>query len=193
VEQRKSLELTEKAMQRAADMASVMGLGMQVALDSVAGAAKGNFTMMDNLGVAMNATSIQAYAASKGLDFVWASASNAEKAEVAMRMFFESTEQYAGNFARESTQTISGSLGLLKAALGSFTAGLGNANADMTNLTENLVGAFQAVVKNIVPVLRTSSPRYRPRPARFCQRSAICSPRCWKRSRAYSRRCWKRF
>jgi uncharacterized protein YoxC len=153
IEQQKSLELTEKAMQRAADMASVMGIDMQMALDSVAGAAKGNFTMMDNLGVAMNATNIEAYALAKGLDFTWASASNAEKAEVAMQMFFENTEQYAGNFAKESTQTITGSIGLMQAALGSFTAGLGNANADMTNLTQNLVDAFQAVVKNIVPVL----------------------------------------
>lgn len=100
IEQQKSLELTEKAMQRAADMASVMGIDMQMALESVAGAAKGNFTMMDNLGVAMNATNIEAYALAKGLDFTWASASNAEKAEVAMQMFFENTEQYAGNFAR---------------------------------------------------------------------------------------------
>lgn len=153
IEQQKSLELTEKAMQRAADMASVMGIDMQVALDSVAGAAKGNFTMMDNLGVAMNATNVEAYALAKGLDFTWASATQAEKAEVAMQMFFENTEQYAGNFARESTQTISGSLGLFQAALGSFTAGLGNADADMTNLTENLVEAFQAVVTNIVPVI----------------------------------------
>jgi len=153
IEQQKSLELTEKAMQRAADMASVMGIDMQMALDSVAGAAKGNFTMMDNLGVAMNATNIQAYALAKGLDFTWASATNAEKAEVAMQMFFDTTEQYAGNFAKESTQTITGSIGLLQAALGSFTAGLGNANADMTNLTQNLVDAFQAVVTNIVPVL----------------------------------------
>ncbi len=153
IEQQKSLELTEKAMQRASDMASVMGIDMSSAMEAVTGAAKGNFTMMDNLGVAMNATSVQAYAASKGLDFVWNSASNAEKAEVAMQMFFENTEQYAGNFARESTQTISGSIGLLQAALSSFTAGLGNADADMTNLTQNLVDAFQAVVKNVVPVL----------------------------------------
>lgn len=153
IEQQRSLELTERAMQRAADMASVMGIDMQTALDSVSGAAKGNFTMMDNLGVAMNATTIQAYALSKGLDFTWASATNAEKADVAMQMFFENTEQYAGNFARESTQTITGSIGLLKAAVGSFTAGLGNAGADMTNLTGNLVEAFQAVVANIVPVL----------------------------------------
>ena len=153
IEQRKSLELTEKAMQRAADMASVMGIDMQVALDSVAGAAKGNFTMMDNLGVAMNATNIEAYALAKGLDFTWNTATQAEKAEVAMQMFFENTEQYAGNFARESTETVTGSLGLLQAALGSFTAGLGNADADMTNLTQNLVDAFQSVVANIVPVL----------------------------------------
>ena len=154
VEQQKSLELTEKAMQRAADMASVMGIDMQVALDSVAGAAKGNFTMMDNLGVAMNATNIEAYALAKGLDFTWKTATQAEKAEVAMQMFFENTEQYAGNFAKESTQTISGSIGLLGAALGSFVAGLGNADADMTNLTNNLVDAFQAVVTNVVPIIK---------------------------------------
>ncbi|MDR0530725.1 MAG: hypothetical protein LBG83_01485 [Oscillospiraceae bacterium] len=153
VAQQKSLELTEKAMQRAADMASVMGIDMQVALDSVAGAAKGNFTMMDNLGVAMNATNIEAYALAKWLDFTWKSATQAEKAEMAMQMFFDNTSQYAGNFARESTQTITGSLGLLQAAVGSFTAGLGNADADMVNLTENVVDAFQAVVTNIVPVL----------------------------------------
>ena len=92
VEQQKSMELTTKAMQRAADMASVMGIDMQVALDSVAGAAKGNFTMMDNLGVSMNATAIEAYAASKGLDFVWKSATQAEKAEMAMQMFFRNLE-----------------------------------------------------------------------------------------------------
>ena len=152
--QQKSLELTEKAMQRAADMASVMGIDMQMALDSVAGAAKGNFTMMDNLGIAMNATTVEAYAVSKGLDFVWASASNAEKAEVAMQMFFENTQQYAGNFAKESTETVSGSLGLFQAALGSFTAGLGNTQANMVNLTVNLTDAFQSVVKNLVPVIQ---------------------------------------
>lgn len=148
-----SLELTEKAMQRAADMASVMGIDMQVALDSVAGAAKGNFTMMDNLGVAMNATNVEAYALSKGLDFAWDSATNAEKAEVAMQMFFENTEQYAGNFAKEASETITGSIGMFKAAFGSFMAGLGNEDADVGNLTDNLVDAFKSVLDNIVPVL----------------------------------------
>lgn len=151
--QERSLELTTQAMQRAADMASVMGIDMSMAMESVAGAAKGNFTMMDNLGVAMNATNIEAYALSKGLDFCWNKATQAEKAEIAMQMFLENTAQYAGNFADESTRTISGSIGLLEAALSSFTAGLGNADADMQNLTANLIDAFQVVVKNVTPVI----------------------------------------
>ena len=32
--------------------------------------------MMDNLGVSMNAITLEAYALAKGLDFTWASASN---------------------------------------------------------------------------------------------------------------------
>lgn len=153
LEQQRAMDLTTQAMQRAADMASVMGIDMEMALESVAGAAKGNFTMMDNLGVAMNATAIEAYAAAKGLDFVWASASQAEKTEMAMQMFFENTAQYAGNFARESTETVSGSMGLMSAAFDSWIAGLGNADADMTHLTENMVDAFNAVVTNLVPVI----------------------------------------
>jgi len=153
VDQQTSLELTEKAMQRAADMASVMGIDTSAALEAVTGAAKGNFTMMDNLGVAMNATSIQAYAVAKGLDFTWSSATQAQKAEVAMQMFFENTEQYAGNFARESSETITGSIGMMKAAASSWVAGLGNAEADTQSLTRNMIDAFKTVMTNVTPVL----------------------------------------
>jgi len=154
IEQVDALNMTQDAMQRAADMASVMGIDMSVAMDSVAGAAKGNFTMMDNLGVAMNATSIEAYAASKGItDFSFATASSAEKADMAMQMFLENTSQYAGNFAKESTETITGSLGMLKAASSTLLAGLGDANSDAALLGENVIVAFEAVVKNVVPII----------------------------------------
>ena len=124
IDQRKSLELTSSAMQRAADVASVMGLDTASAMESIAGAAKGNFTMMDNLGVAMNATTLQAYALEKGMNFKWETASNAEKAELAMQMFMDRTSQYAGNFARESQETFSGSFGAMQAAASNFFANL---------------------------------------------------------------------
>lgn len=151
--QQQSLQMTTEAMQRAADMASVMGIETEAALEAVTGAAKGNYSMMDNLGVAMNINTLEAYAMAKGYDKAWASMSNAEKAEVSMAYFLEQTQQYAGNFEREATQTISGSIGLMKASIESFVAGLGNADADMQNLTQNMVSAFQAVVANVVPIL----------------------------------------
>lgn len=131
VSQQRSLQLTTDAMQRAADMASVMGIETKAALEAVAGAAKGNYTMMDNLGVAMNNTTLETYAMANGYDKSWASMSNAEKAEVSMAYFLEQTQQYAGNFEREATETISGSIGLMKASIDSFIAGLGNADADI--------------------------------------------------------------
>jgi len=208
VTQEQSMEMVEAAMQRAADMASVMGIDTKFALDSVTGAAKGNYTMMDNLGVAMNETNIKAYGlekvleginkefADKGIDYMVDSAddlndawdmleksgtslerieelfngmkqnsktgawqfdttiiSSAEKAELAMRMFLERTEQYAGNFERESTETISGSIGLLQGAIGSLVAGLGTANSDLQQLVQNAADAASAVIENVVPVI----------------------------------------
>lgn len=152
--QDRSLELTTKAMQRATDVASVMGIDTTQALESIAGAAKGNFTMMDNLGVAMNATTLQAYAAGKGIDFVWNKASNAEKAELAMQMFFEKTEQYAGNFAREAEETLTGSIGMAKSALQTLKENLGNSEADLAPMIMNLLNSVQAVIRNAAPIVQ---------------------------------------
>lgn len=151
IEQSQAVNMTTQAMQRAADVASVMGISTEEAMNAITGAAKGNFTMMDNIGVAMNATTLEAYAQSKGIEgFTYANATNAEKTSLAMQMFMEQTSQYAGNFEQESTETISGSIGMLKSA---WTDLLGNLalgkDVDLTTLTSSI----SAVAKNIVPVL----------------------------------------
>lgn len=166
IEQQKSLDMTSKAMQRAADVASVMGIDMGMAMESIAGAAKGNFTMMDNLGVAMNATTLQAYALEKGVNFEWNTASNAEKAELAMQMFMERTSQYAGNFARESEQTWTGSIGAMKASYQNLMANimLGNeldtslqalAQTVTTFISGNLIPAMGNILKGLPQALIT--------------------------------------
>lgn len=154
LDQARSMELTTQAMQRAADMASVMGIDVADALQAVSGAAKGNYTMMDNLGVAMNATTLEAYRVSQGLDTAFSQMDNAQKAELAMQYFFENTTQYAGNFAHEASTTISGSIGMLTAAFQSFVAGLGNADADISVLTNNMVESLRAVITNVVPIIQ---------------------------------------
>lgn len=159
LQQQEALNLSTKAMQRAADVASVMGVDMGMAMESIAGAAKGNFTMMDNLGVAMNATTLQAYALEKGVNFNWNTASNAEKARLAMQMFFERTEQYAGNFARESEETFSGSFGAMKAAaknlMGNIMLGqnvrpaLDDLKETILTFGENLIPALGNILKAV--------------------------------------------
>lgn len=155
VEQQRSLELTSKAMQRASDVASVMGVDLKMAMESVTGAAKGNFTMMDNLGVAMNATTIEAYALEKGLNFKWETASNAEKAELAMDMFLEKTKQFDGNFLKESESSVAGSLDRMKGAFSNFVAGLGNPDADIKQLLADLSESVGLFAKNIKKTLLT--------------------------------------
>lgn len=152
----RSMELSTQAMQRATDMASVMGIDVNDALQAVTGAAKGNYTMMDNLGVAMNATTLEAYAVAQGMDTAFKDMTNAEKAELAMQYFFEKTSQYAGNFEKEASTTISGSFGLLQASVQSLVAGMGNSEADIKALTQNVVDALMLVVQNVQPVIEAA-------------------------------------
>lgn len=153
VDVQRSMELTTQAIQRAADVASVMGVDTSAAMEAVTGAAKGNYTMMDNLGVKMDATTLKAYALSEGMSKTWEEMSNAEKAELSMKYFFEQTEKYAGNFEEEARTTISGSIGMLQASVESWVAGLGNSEADIGTLTGNVIDSFETVVENVVPIV----------------------------------------
>lgn len=153
--QKEALDMTTSAMQRAADMASVMGISTEDAMNAVNGMAKGNFTMMDNLGVAMNATTLEAYAMSKGFTTAWKDMSQMDKNAIAVQYFMEQTSQYAGNFEREATETISGAIGMLKSSISNFVAGLGTEGANIEALTQNVVDSFLAVVSNISPVVES--------------------------------------
>lgn len=113
--------MSQQVMQRASDVASIMGVDVKDAMEAVTGAAKGNFTMMDNLGVAMNDTTLQAYAQEKGLGKL---ETTQQKVSAAMQMFLDKTEYAAGNYAREN-DTFSGSLTTAKAQLENLTADLG--------------------------------------------------------------------
>ena len=114
-------DMSQQVMQRASDVASIMGIDVASAMEAVTGAAKGNFTMMDNLGVAINDTTLQIYAQEKGLGKL---ETTQQKVSAAMQMFLEKTEYAAGNYAREN-DTFSGSLTTFRAELQNLSAELG--------------------------------------------------------------------
>lgn len=125
--QQESLDLASQAMQRASDVASIMGIDVSDAMQAISGAAKGNFTMMDNLGVAMNATNIEAYALSKGIETSYKEMENSQKVQLAMQMFLEKSAYAAGNYAKEN-DTLAGSVNTLKGAWNNFLSGVGSIN-----------------------------------------------------------------
>ncbi len=139
-----SMDLSTQAMQRAADVASIMGIDLQSAMDSIAGAAKGNFTMMDNLGVAMNATTIEAYALSKGIEESYVNMDNATKIGLAMEMFLEKTAYAAGNYAKEN-ETFAGSFNTLKASFENFLSGAG----DIDSVIDSVINFGEILVRSI--------------------------------------------
>ena len=143
-----SMKMSQDSMQRASDIASIMGIDTTAALEAVTGMAKGNFTMMDNLGVAMNDTAIGAYAASKGINKSTSAMSIQEKVGLAQQMFMEKTAKYAGNYAKEN-ETLAGSVNTTKKAFDDFLSGGG----DIGNFIESLIGTIKIAVPQITQIL----------------------------------------
>lgn len=168
-------DLTSVAMQRAADVASIMGIDTASAMESIAGACKGNFTMMDNLGVAINDTTLANYALEKGITKSTSEMTTQEKVGLAMELFLEKTSDYAENYAKEN-ETLAGSLNTAKAALSNFLSGAGDVDAVVDSfsnaadviagnlvellprLTEGLTSLCQKLIPKIPPLLETLLP-----------------------------------
>ena len=143
-----SMKMSADSIQRATDVASIMGIDTTTALESVTAMAKGNFTMMDNLGVAMNDTALQAYALDKGIGKSVQSMTTQEKVGLATQLFLEKTSKYAGNYAKEN-ETLAGSINTTKKAFDDFLSGGG----DIGNFVDSLVKTIEIAVPKIVEIL----------------------------------------
>lgn len=142
-----SMNMSADAMQRASDIASIMGIETTAALEAVTGMAKGNFTMMDNLGVAMNDTALNAYALEIGLGKTTAQMSIQEKVGLANQLFLEKTAKYAGNYAKEN-DTLAGSINTTKKAFEDFMS-----TGNVTGFVNSLVKTIEIAVPKIVELL----------------------------------------
>lgn len=142
-----SMQMSADSMQRASDVASIMGIDTTTALEAVQGMAKGNFTMMDNLGVAMNDTAIGAYAMSKGINKSTSEMSTQEKVGLAQQMFMEKTAKYAGNYTKEN-ESLAGSINTTKKAFEDFMA-----TGDATGFVNSLVKTIEIAIPKVIELL----------------------------------------
>lgn len=143
-----SADMVTQSMQRASDVASIMGISVDSAMEAVAGMAKGNFTMMDNLGVAINDTNLQIYAQEKGLGKL---ETTQKKVNAAMQMFLDKSDYAAGNYAKEN-DTYSGALATFKAELEDFAAEAGTA---LLPLAQSVLPVLSSSLNALKPVIMT--------------------------------------
>ena len=144
-------QMTTDVMQRASDVASIMGIDVASAMQAIEGAAKGNFTMMDNLGVAINDTTLANYALEKGITKSTRSMTTQEKTALAFQLFMEKTAGYAGNYAQEN-DTLAGSFTTLSAAFDNFLAGQGTVD-EFVDAVENAARVGFKTLGEMVPRL----------------------------------------
>lgn len=143
-----SANMVTQSMQRASDVASIMGISVDSAMEAVTGMAKGNYTMMDNLGVAINDTNLQIYAQEKGLGKL---ETTQQKVNAAMQMFLDKSDYAAGNYAKEN-DTYSGALATFKAELEDFAAEAGTA---LLPLAQNVLPVLSSSLNALKPVIMT--------------------------------------
>ena len=111
---------------------------------------------MDNLGVAINETTLANYALEKGLKKSTQAMTTQEKVGLAMQMFLEKTAEYAGNYAKEN-DTLAGAMQTAKAAWDNLLSGAENFTAaDFVDSIENMFRVLTRNVTKIVPRLTSS-------------------------------------
>lgn len=101
----------------------------------------------------MNATNLQAYALSKGIDKSYQSMTTAEKSGLAYQMFLEKTEKYAGNYAKEN-KTLAGSMKTLSSAWQNFLSGAGGTQ-EVIDSVVNALDVIGPMVIEIAPKVIT--------------------------------------
>ena len=154
----KAAEQTDVAMRAIADNYNTFGGDMQMIQGAFQGFAKQNYTMLDNLKLGYGGTKTEMERLIADAND-WAEA-NGKAADLSIDSFsdvvtaidyIQQKQQIAGTTAREASTTISGSLGMLKAAWQNLLTGMADDNADFGELVGNLVDSATTFGENIIP------------------------------------------
>lgn len=154
----KAADYANLAMTTMSDNVNVFGSNMGDVQNAFQGFAKQNYTMLDNLKLGYGGTQAEMQrliADANKLPGVMREGSDltidsyADVVEAIARV--QQTQGIAGTTAKEAASTISGSIGMAKAAWENFLTGLGRDDVDFSQLTEQLLTSIGAVAANVAP------------------------------------------
>lgn len=154
----KAAEYANMAMIDMSDNVNKMGSDMQSLQDAYQGFAKQNFTMLDNLKLGYGGTKEEMQRLIADANKL--RAEQGKTADLTIDSYADIVEAIhtvqeemgiTGTTAKEASTTISGSIGMAKAAWTNFLTGLGRDDVDFSQLTNQLLESIGAVAKNVAP------------------------------------------
>lgn len=154
----KAAEYANMAMIDMSDNVNKMGSDMQSVQDAYQGFAKQNFTMLDNLKLGYGGTKEEMQRLIADANKL--RAEQGKTADLTIDSYADIVEAIhtvqeemgiTGTTAKEASTTISGSIGMAKAAWTNFLTGLGRDDVDFSQLTNQLLESIVAVAKNVAP------------------------------------------
>lgn len=154
----KAAEYANMAMIDMSDNVNKMGSDMQSVQDAYQGFAKQNFTMLDNLKLGYGGTKEEMQRLIADANKL--RAEQGKTADLTIDSYADIVEAIhtvqeemgiTGTTAKEASTTISGSIGMAKAAWTNFLTGLGRDDVDFSQLTTQLLESIGAVATNVAP------------------------------------------
>lgn len=157
----KAAKIADMAMVDMSDNANKFGTGIDMIQNAYQGFAKQNYMMLDNLklGYGGTATEMARLINDSGVMGKTMKVTADNVNDVSFDKIIEAIHKVqdqmdvTGTTAKEATETVSGSFGMMKAALQDLTAGFGQADADIDTLMGNLftsVGYFADNIKRVL-------------------------------------------
>lgn len=159
----KAAAAADRAMTDISDNANKMGTDMQSIVDTYQSLSRGNFQMLDNLKLGYGGSRAEMERLIADANKV--KAANGEMANLSIESFADMTEAIhiiqnemgiTGTTAKEAASTISGSLGMTKAAWQNLLTGIADDTQDFDLLIDNFVDSVTAAAENLLPRIATA-------------------------------------
>lgn len=149
----KAAEVADRAITDMSDNANKMGSSMESIQNAYQGFAKQNYTMLDNLKLGYGGTKSEMERLLADAEAISGIHYDIESyADVVEAIHVIQDEMgITGTTAREAAETISGSVGMTKAAWSNLIVGIADDNADFDKLLDDFVDSATAAAENILP------------------------------------------
>lgn len=151
-------KVTDMAIIDMADNANKMGTSIESIQNAYQGFAKQNYTMLDNLKLGYGGTKTEMerlLTDATKISGIKYDINNLNDVFEAIHVI-QGELGITGTTAQEASETISGSLGMMKSAWSNLVSGLGDTSADFDSLLKNFIDSVATLGKNLLPVVKTA-------------------------------------